>query len=523
ACINTGSKYNPNGIFGSNGIIESKAIMLKWIEEDPVDTWELGRNDSVQSITGTRNVFVDFPELAFDLFNEDIPNGYKSPSSSTTSSGYKITATANNSAWGKVSVTRNTVSAYASNGYEAVDYTIVSGKATVERIGDDFKVTTSGDVTIQINFAPTVKATFVENGETTRTLSTHKDGKVTLPSIKTGVYTGNSFLGWVTAKINETEKKPAVLAVGDKYSVAGNTTLYALYSAKKNGKTVYSTSAISAGASAGNTSSKNEQTVTKPSSKPSGAASSKPSSTTSKPSNVTTSKPSNNTSSKGEQNVDSKPIGDNNSVENEQNTSSILTETEDVFVTVNISEDTVVVSDFIEEAINNNIPLVLKAKDYTWNFEKIAMPLEDVRNFNAAILSGDEVAKEDKAVVKKAAGGKKFYAFDFAYEGNLPAKAVITMRVDDAFAGKTVEIYSLTPSGSKILEGTATVSSDSVLRFKTERTSLMFITDADANGGASLLWLWILIAVVVLGGAAAVFVVLYKREAIMTKNKQDLA
>ena len=151
------------------------------------------------------------------------------------------------------------------------------------------------------------------------------------------------------------------------------------------------------------------------------------------------------------------------------------------------------------------------------------MPLEDVRNFNAAILSGDEVAKEDKAVVKKAAGGKKFYAFDFAYEGNLPAKAVITMRVDDAFAGKTVEIYSLTPSGSKILEGTATVSSDSVLRFKTERTSLMFITDADANGGASLLWLWILIAVVVLGGAAAVFVVLYKREAIMTKNKQDLA
>lgn len=523
ACINTGSKYNPNGIFGSNGIIESKAIMLKWIEEDPVDTWELGRNDSVQSITGTRNVFVDFPELAFDLFNEDIPNGYKSPSSSTTSSGYKITATANNSAWGKVSVTRNTVSAYASNGYEAVDYTIVSGKATVERIGDDFKVTTSGDVTIQINFAPTVKATFVENGETTRTLSTHKDGKVTLPSIKTGVYTGNSFLGWVTAKINETEKKPAVLAVGDKYSVAGNTTLYALYSAKKNGKTVYSTSAISAGASAGNTSSKNEQVSTKPSSKPSGAASSKPSSTTSKPSDVTTSKPSSNTSSKGEQNVDSKPIGDNNSVENEQNTSSILTETEDVFVTVNISEDTVVVSDFIEEAINNNIPLVLKAKDYTWNFEKIAMPLEDVRNFNAAILSGDEVAKEDKAVVKKAAGGKKFYAFDFAYEGNLPAKAVITMRVDDAFAGKTVEIYSLTPSGSKILEGTATVSSDSVLRFKTERTSLMFITDADAKGGASLLWLWILIAVVVLGGAAAVFVVLYKREAIMTKNKQDLA
>ena len=37
--------------------------LLRWIEEDPVDTWELGRNDSVEAITGTRNVFVDYPEL----------------------------------------------------------------------------------------------------------------------------------------------------------------------------------------------------------------------------------------------------------------------------------------------------------------------------------------------------------------------------------------------------------------------------------------------------------------------------
>ena len=73
-CTNTGSKYNPNGIFGTNGVIESVDVLLRWMEEDPVDTWELGRNDSVQSITGTRNVFVDYPELAFLLFGEDIPD-----------------------------------------------------------------------------------------------------------------------------------------------------------------------------------------------------------------------------------------------------------------------------------------------------------------------------------------------------------------------------------------------------------------------------------------------------------------
>lgn len=79
-CINTGSDYNPNGIFGADGVIESKDVLLDWIEADPVDTWELGRNDAVEAITGTRNVFVDYPELAFDLFNESVPTNYTSPS-----------------------------------------------------------------------------------------------------------------------------------------------------------------------------------------------------------------------------------------------------------------------------------------------------------------------------------------------------------------------------------------------------------------------------------------------------------
>lgn len=79
-CTNTGSKYNPNGIYGTGGVIESRAVLLEWMEADPVDTWELGRNDSVQSITGTRNVFVDYPELAFILFGEQVPSDYATPS-----------------------------------------------------------------------------------------------------------------------------------------------------------------------------------------------------------------------------------------------------------------------------------------------------------------------------------------------------------------------------------------------------------------------------------------------------------
>ncbi len=86
-CTNTGSKYNSTGIFGGDGVIESKDVLLDWIEADPVDTWELGRNDAVEAITGTRNVFVDYPELAFDLFNEDVPADYTSPSDGTSVEG----------------------------------------------------------------------------------------------------------------------------------------------------------------------------------------------------------------------------------------------------------------------------------------------------------------------------------------------------------------------------------------------------------------------------------------------------
>lgn len=71
---------NTSRMWGSSGVMESLDVLLEWMEADPVDTWELGRNDSVQSITGTRNVFVDYPELAFLLFGRDIPANMSTPS-----------------------------------------------------------------------------------------------------------------------------------------------------------------------------------------------------------------------------------------------------------------------------------------------------------------------------------------------------------------------------------------------------------------------------------------------------------
>lgn len=67
-------------MWGSDGVIESLDILLQWMEEDPVDTWEMGRNDAVQSVTGVRNVFVDYPEYAWLLFDREVPEDMVTPS-----------------------------------------------------------------------------------------------------------------------------------------------------------------------------------------------------------------------------------------------------------------------------------------------------------------------------------------------------------------------------------------------------------------------------------------------------------
>ena len=118
-----------SNMWGTSGVIESKDVLLKWMREDPVDTWEMGRNDVVQDITGVRNVFVDYPELAFQLFGESVPANYSTPSGGSAASSYTVTATSNNNAWGTVSVSGTTITASPADGYYAAGFTVTSGTA----------------------------------------------------------------------------------------------------------------------------------------------------------------------------------------------------------------------------------------------------------------------------------------------------------------------------------------------------------------------------------------------------------
>ena len=85
---------NTGKMWGTEGVMESLDILLKWMEEDPVDTWEMGRNDSVESITGVRNVFVDYPEYAWLLFGQEIPSDMVTPSGNASGESHTHSYTA---------------------------------------------------------------------------------------------------------------------------------------------------------------------------------------------------------------------------------------------------------------------------------------------------------------------------------------------------------------------------------------------------------------------------------------------
>ncbi len=238
-----GSSYHDGALdymWGSSGVIESKDVLLKWIEEDPVDTWELGRNDSVESITGTRNVFVDYPELAFLLFNEDVPVGYDSPSGEGTTAGYTVTASTNNSNYGTVSVKGNVITASPKTGYAVSGYTILSGSATVTRNGNIFTVSPSSDVSVRINFGKReeVSVRFTQSGGVSFTQTAYAGDAITLPAHSGAVPDGQTFLGWCTDEVSETTDEPTYYAVGSTLTASAGMTLYALYARSEEGGVV---------------------------------------------------------------------------------------------------------------------------------------------------------------------------------------------------------------------------------------------------------------------------------------------
>ena len=95
---NTAATGEGNERSDGRKVIESLDTLLDWCRIDPVDTWELRRNDLVQDLQGNRNVFIDYPEFAWMLFNRPIPD-MKTPSGFARKSQGSGFTDVSNDAW----------------------------------------------------------------------------------------------------------------------------------------------------------------------------------------------------------------------------------------------------------------------------------------------------------------------------------------------------------------------------------------------------------------------------------------
>ena len=61
-------RYNEADSYKLTTVATSVEMLLRWNEADPVDSWEMNRNNVIEGIQGNRNPFIDHPELASVLF-----------------------------------------------------------------------------------------------------------------------------------------------------------------------------------------------------------------------------------------------------------------------------------------------------------------------------------------------------------------------------------------------------------------------------------------------------------------------
>ena len=72
-----------SGCSSVTNAFQSVDVLLEWCEMDPVDEWEMGRNDVIESVQGNRNVFIDYPEYAWLIFGEEVPENLATPTGSS--------------------------------------------------------------------------------------------------------------------------------------------------------------------------------------------------------------------------------------------------------------------------------------------------------------------------------------------------------------------------------------------------------------------------------------------------------
>ena len=234
AGVNTSGTIN--GSDDGTKIIDDLDTLLEWMEIDPVDTWEMQRNDQIENVQGNRNVFIDYPEYAWIMFgmadqmptDMDTPSGMAKQGASAVS--YRITnVNVNNNSFGSAVITDSkTVTVTPAANYYLQSATATSGNVAIN--GNTITVSNmTADTTVNVIFArlPQYTVSYSVSGTVSSSVTCNQGDSITLPDTAASA-AGYTFIGWTTAAVaTEVTTMPVILT--GSYTPMADITLYAVY------------------------------------------------------------------------------------------------------------------------------------------------------------------------------------------------------------------------------------------------------------------------------------------------------
>ena len=235
-------KIGSNPIKEDSIVFESLRIMLKWHMQDPPSLTEMVRNDGAQKYQGNRNPLIDYPELAIQVFLEDM----KELEGITT---YTVTESSAATMWpahqytlsdGFIAYLTNNDGSHPQDikvtGATTYTYDASLGRLTVSKVTGNMTISDVAGSTHEPEPDPepdpaTYTVTWMANGAVYRTATYNTNGTQTIsvPAAPT-LCDGYTFVGWTTeANYSNPFCAPDDIFTSATHKVTSNLTYYAVF------------------------------------------------------------------------------------------------------------------------------------------------------------------------------------------------------------------------------------------------------------------------------------------------------